>query len=85
MRLRCDANTGEGTAMTVGVYDDARRRGVVSRRIPAGAIRGSKYRLIDLGVHSLGKRMYAWAAPVVRNRGEVDAVYVDRVFLIRRQ
>jgi len=85
MRLRCDANTDEGAAMTVGVYDDADRRGVVSRRIPVKAIRGNEYRLIDLGVHSLGKLTYAWAAPVVRDKGEVDAVYVDRVFLIRRQ
>ena len=85
MRLRCDANTDEGTAMRVGIYDDAGRRGIVSRPIPVKAIRGQKYEVIDLGVHALGKLMYAWAAPVVRKKGEVDAVYVDRVFLIRQR
>ena len=69
--------------MTVGVYDDAVRRGIVSRKIPVKAVRGGEYRLVDLGVHTLGRLAYAWAAPVVRKPGEVDAVYVDRVFMIR--
>jgi hypothetical protein len=85
MRLRCDANTDEGAAMTVGVYDDDARRGIIARRIPVQAIRGEEYRLTDLGACCLGERTYAWAAPVVREPGEVAAVYVDRVFLIRRQ
>lgn len=83
LRVRCDAKTDEGVAMTVGVYDDALRRSVVSREIPVKAIRGTQYRTIDLGIHALGQQMYAWAAPVVRNRDEVEAVYVDRVFLVR--
>ena len=85
LRVRCDAKTDEGAVMTVGIYDDAGRRGIVSRRLRAEAIRGKEYRLIDLGVHSLGKLTYVWAAPVVRNKREVDAVYVDRVFMIRQQ
>ncbi len=83
LRLRCDANTDDGAAMTVGIYDDARRQSVVSRSIPVKEIRGKQYRSIDLGCHNLGEPMYAWAAPVVRNKGDVEAVYVDRVFLVR--
>ncbi len=85
MRVRCDANTEAGAAMTVGIYDDATRRGIVSRRVPVEAIRGKEYRLIDLGVHCLGKLAYAWAAPVVRDQDEVDAVCVDRVFMVREK
>jgi len=69
--------------MTAGIYDDALRRAVVSRQIPVKAIRAKQYRSIDLGIHCLGKQMYAWATPVVRNKGDVEAVYVDRVFLVR--
>lgn len=83
LRLRCDANTDEGTAMAVGIYDDALRRAVASRPVPVKTIRGKQYQLIDLGIHSLGEQMYAWAAPVVRPKSEVEAVYVDRVFLVR--
>jgi len=83
MRVRCDANTDEGAAMTLGVYDDASRRSVVSRQIPVKAIRGTQYQTIDLGTHTLGEQMYAWAAPVVRSKDDVEAVYVDRVFLVR--
>lgn len=85
MRVRCDASTDAGPAMTIGVYDDATRRGIVSRQVPVEVIRGKEYRLIDLGVHRLGKLAYAWAAPVARDRSEVDAVYVDRVFMLREK
>ena len=85
MQVRCDASTDEGVAMTLGVYDDSTRRSIVSKRIPVESVRGREYRLIDLGVHRLGKLAYAWAAPVVCAKGEVDAVYVDRVFLVREQ
>lgn len=83
LRLRCDATTDDGPGMTVGIYDDANRQSVVSRPIPVKTIRGKQYQLIDLGAHRLGSLMYVWAAPVVRDSGEVQAVYVDRVFLTR--
>lgn len=83
VRVRCDARTDEGAAMTVGVYDDGARRPIASRRIPVKAIRGSEYQSIDLGVLALGEQAYAWAAPVVRDKNDVQAVYVDRVYLVR--
>lgn len=83
LRLRCDAQTGEGTAMTVGIFDDAGRKSVVSSPVPVKDVRGSQYQLIDLGVHALQEKMYVWAAPVVRSPQEVEAVYVDRVFLVQ--
>ena len=83
MWVRCDASTDDGAAMTLGVYDDALRRSVVSRQIPVKTIRGKQYQTIDLGIHALGEQMYAWAAPVVRNKTDVEAVYVDRVCLVR--
>ena len=85
MRVRCDATADEGTAMTLGVYDDAQRRSVVSKRIQAQDIRGGEYRTIDLGRLVLGESMYAWAAPVVRKKEEVEAVYVDRVLFVREK
>ena len=85
MHVRCDANTDEGVAMSLGVYDDARQRAVTSRRIMAGDIRGSEYKTVDLGMLTLGGHMYAWAAPVVRKREEVKAVYLDRVVFVREK
>jgi len=84
-RVRCDASTDGGAAMTVGIYDDAERRSVVSKPVMVKAIRGKQYHTIDLGVHALGEQMYVWAAPVVRDKREVEAVYVDRVFLVRSE
>ncbi len=79
----CVASTDDGVAMTLGVYDDAQRRSVVSRRITVGDILGSDYTMVDLGVLTLGEDMYAWAAPVVRPKEEAEAVYLDRVVLVR--
>jgi hypothetical protein len=83
LHVRCDADTDDGAALTLGVYDDARRQSVVSRTIPVRELRGTEYRTVDLGVLTLGEQMYAWAAPVVRQPGEVAAVYVDRVLFVR--
>jgi hypothetical protein len=84
-RVRCEATVDEGVAMTLGIYDDANRKGVVSRRIPVKDIKGDTYQTIDLGVHQLAEAMYVWAAPVVREPEEVKAVYVDRVYLVREK
>lgn len=85
MRVRCDAATDEGAAMTLGIYDDARRCGIVSKTISVKTIRGSEYRLLDLGAYALGEAAYVWAAPIVRDRDEVQAVYVDRVIAVRQK
>ncbi len=82
-RVRCNAATAEGPAMTIGIYDDGTSKSVVSRPIPVETVRGEPYQVIDLGVHTLGSEMYVWAAPVVREPAEVEAVYVDRVFMKR--
>ena len=82
MQVRCDAKSEQGIAMRVGIYDDARHRSVKTLALAANDIRGARYRRIDLGTHTLSGSMYVWAAPVVRAPEEVEAVYVDRVFLI---
>jgi hypothetical protein len=85
MQVRCDGAADQGPAMTLGIYDDARRRSVKRLTIAAKDIRGNQYHRIDLGVHVLAGDMYVWAAPVVRDPDDVRAVYVDRVFLIRER
>lgn len=80
--VRCDAAVDQGDAMTIGVYDETRRQNVTSRKIPVREIRGDRYTSIDLGTHRLSGSMYLWAAPVIRKPDEVEAVYVDRIFLV---
>jgi hypothetical protein len=41
---------------------------------------GSGYQLIDFGAHDFTPKMYIWFAPPKRD--DVDAVYIDRVFLV---
>ncbi len=83
-QVRCEATAGDGPAMTLGIYDADHRRGVTHRRLEVGDIAGEKYATIELGSHALTPGMYFWAAPPERP-GEVTAVYVDRIFLVREE
>ena len=83
--VRCDAREDiEGTAMTLGIYDSGSRRGVIQKTLSVVDIRGSEYHWIDLGAHPLRSRMYCWFAPP-RRPGEVDAVYIDRIVVVRER
>jgi len=83
--VRCEAGDGiEGTAMTLGVYDPENKKGVASKALSVVEIRGSEYRWIDLGVLPLKPKQYVWFAPP-RRPGEVDAVYIDRIVVVRER
>jgi hypothetical protein len=79
---RVEATAKDGLAMTMGIYDSGQRNGVTSRTISIEQVAGDQYQVFDLGTHELGEQMYFWAAPPKRP-GEVQNVYVDRIFLIR--
>jgi hypothetical protein len=80
--VRCEAQATDGPAMTIGIYDSEARRGVTHRKLSVAELAGKGYQAIDLGVHELRPGMYVWAAPPKRP-GEVTAVYVDRILLVR--
>ncbi|MDO4574995.1 MAG: DUF4838 domain-containing protein [Planctomycetia bacterium] len=82
--VRCDATATEGTAMTLGIYDWEAKKSVAHKVLNVDAIRGSAYRTIDLGTHELTGTMYLWFAPPKRP-DDVQAVYVDRAFLIAEE
>jgi hypothetical protein len=70
--------------MTLGIYDTKAKKSVADCRLSVEQTAGDTYRYIDLGVHVLTPEMYVWAAPPKRP-GEVAAVYVDRVLLVREK
>ena len=83
--VRCEAADGiEGTAMTLGIYDPKNKREVVHKVLPLADIRGNEYHWINLGVIPLKPKQYVWFAPPKRP-GEVDAVYIDRVVIVRER
>lgn len=84
MAVRCEAGTEKGTAMTLGIYDRANRRGVAHRSVATKDLRDGKYHVIDLGIHKLSPEMYFWAAPANDTRG-VKNVYVDRIVLVQEK
>jgi hypothetical protein len=79
--VRCEAKASSGSAMTMGIYDARAKRGVTHRRLTVEQT-AKGYQVIDLGAHPLHGEMYVWVAPPKRP-GEVNAVYVDRMFLVR--
>ena len=79
--VRAEAKATTGPAMTMGIYDTQAKKGVAHRALKIEEVAGG-YRTIDLGAHPLHGEMYVWVAPPKRP-GEVTAVYVDRIFLVR--
>ncbi|MEN6405830.1 MAG: DUF4838 domain-containing protein [Thermoguttaceae bacterium] len=79
---RSEAKVKNGPALEIGIYDPKTRKKVGYRRLSVGESAGADYRVFDLGSHVLNDQMYFWVAPPKRP-GEVDAVYIDRIFLIR--
>jgi hypothetical protein len=83
--VRCEAKEGiEGTAMTLGVYDYENNKGITSKTLSVAEIRGSEYHWIDLGMLPLRPKLNLWFAPP-RRPGEVDAVYIDRIVVVREK
>lgn len=80
--LRVDAKAAAGNAAQVGLYDGKNRTGVFTQTLKIEDTAGPEYRLIDCGAYELHGGMYLWVAPV-NNPTEVDAVYVDRMFVVR--
>ena len=83
--VRCEAKEGvTGPAMTLGVYDPEEKKGVVDKTLTVEEIQGSAYHWIDLGVHPVRPKQYLWFAPS-RRPGDVDAVYIDRIVIVRER
>jgi hypothetical protein len=81
--VRCDAKTTEGSAMTLGVYDYKEKKGITQKTIPVSEISGTEYHWIDMGSIALKPAGFNfWFAPPKRP-DEVDAVYIDRIVVIR--
>ncbi len=79
---RCDAKAAEGSAFQLGIYDGKDGKPVSQITVPIAQAGGSAYRVLDLGVQSLKPGCYVWVAPL-NNPEAVDAVYVDRLFLVK--
>ncbi len=82
--VRADAVARTGDGLTLGVYDFAEKKMVVSRAVPVQEIAGSVYRTIDLGRVEIKPGRAFWAAPPAR-KGEVKSVFVDRVVLVNEK
>ena len=81
---RVDATATEGAAMTMGIYDTQKRKGLAHRSVPVADVSNAEYQVFDLGTHDVNGGIYVWVAPTGRPE-EVQAVYVDRVYMIREK
>jgi hypothetical protein len=71
----------EGNAFSVGVYDNGKKRDVSKVTVPCREMTDD-YHIYKLGDIKPTATMYFWASP--QNNPKVEAVYVDRFFMVRR-
>jgi hypothetical protein len=79
---RCDAKVKSGNAFQIGLYDAPGSRSVAVQTVTIQQSGGGAYHSFDLGVQDLKGGMYFWIAPM-NNPDQVDAVYTDRILLVR--
>lgn len=78
---RCDAATTAGNAMQIGLHDTAAKRTVTQMDAPTSLAAGGKYHPFELTFDELKPGQYFWVCP--SGEKNVEAVYVDRIFLRR--
>ncbi|HOS93365.1 MAG TPA: hypothetical protein PLQ54_08635, partial [Armatimonadota bacterium] len=78
---RCDPAADQGSAFQIGLYDGPNRIGLAQQTVSLADAGDGAYHTYDLGVHELQPGRYVWVAPP--NSTVVNAVYVDRVFVVR--
>ena len=81
--VRCEAEAEDGRALTMGVWDAGERKSLGQKALSVNEVKGSEYKLIDLGEFPLKPSCSVWVAPPKRP-GEVTAVYVDRMIVVRQ-
>ncbi len=82
--VRVDASAEEGPAFSAGVYDRANREHVGGTKVNLEDIEGEGYQTCKIAEAPLTGRMYVWVAPPKRP-GEVQAVWVDRMWLVKEE
>jgi len=79
---RSDAKAKTGYACQMGLYDEKNRKEVARLVVKIEQAADGAYHAFDLGTHDVKPGMYFWVAPM-NNPTEVNAIFVDRVFLVR--
>ncbi len=82
--IRVEATADEGLAFSAGVYDVENKRSAGELRVDLQEIEGKGYATYRLATGQLHGRMYIYVAPPQRP-GEVQAVWVDRIWLVKEQ
>ncbi len=80
---RAEATAQEGPAMSMGVYDPINEKNLAVRSVSVEEATGG-YKTYDLGAHDLSQKTNVWVAPPKR-KGEVDGVYIDRIFFVKEK
>lgn len=81
---RCDATATAGNALDFGVFNRNAGTDAFKATPAIERMRGPEYKVLDAVAHKLHAGMYIWVAPR-GNASEVQAVYVDRIVLVRQK
>ncbi|MDO5554410.1 MAG: DUF4838 domain-containing protein [Planctomycetia bacterium] len=81
VRLRCDASTDQGDAMSFGVYDWKAKVGIFTKTVTVEELRGSDYKWVDFGTIDFTVDAGFWFAH--RHDPNVSRVFVDVIVFIK--
>ena len=83
--VRADADTNSGNALYFGVYSHNLGQTMISKPVPLAACRGGEYRIFSLPAMKLDNDIAIWISPGNRPYGEMRAIYLDRITIVREK
>ena len=80
LSARADAEADDGPGLTVSVFDKEEGKSLFERTVSLEEIKGTDYKLLDLGSFQPSDHCYFRTRPT--NREDVSNVWVDRLFFV---
>lgn len=81
--IRVEKKGEAGGAFTAGLYDVENKRGIGGVQIAAESVTDNQYHTFKIAESKLHDQMYIWVAPT-NNPDNVEAVWVDRIWLVKQ-
>jgi len=81
---RCETKGTDGVAFAAGIYDTESKQSLGGVTVQCADVEGSDYYVYEIATTQLSSSAYIWVAPG-ENGENVEAIFVDRMFLVRQR
>ncbi len=81
--IRCDGSADSGDAFRFTVGKSKTKETLLDKTVPVAAVKGARYRVVDLGTFTGSYRCYIAGFGIKRPAAEVSDIRIDRIFYVK--